>query len=124
MLNLIISGHDHNGIPNPDPPAQIPNQSAIGLVNLAAQTFKEHNIQLPLEYLEYATAYNDRPYNRILKGYRLVDKAMFQTMPRRYTCDCHEFRPGDDIPCVHLIRAGAPKPRKLQGLSSATKTAT
>lgn len=115
MLNLTISGHDHNGIPDTDQHSTIPDMTAAGLTNLAAQAYQQNNIQLALEYLEYAAAYDDRPYNRILKGYRLVDKAMYQTMPRRYACDCHEFRPGDDIPCIHLIRAGAPKARALIG---------
>ena len=123
MLSLIITGHDHNGIPDPDPPAEIPDITAIALTNLAAQAFKEHNIQQALEYLEYASAYDDRPYQRLLKGYRMVDKAMYQTMPRRYQCECHEFRPGDDIPCIHLIRAGAPKARTLLDISKARAAA-
>ena len=67
-----------------------------------------------MEYLEYASAYSNRPYRRLLKGYRLVDKAMLQTRPRKFCYTCDEFRYGNDLPCLHLVRAGAPKTRAMK----------
>ena len=61
MTNIIITGHDHHD--TTDPPAEIPDITARGLNNLAAQAYQQGNIQLALEYLEHAAAYDERPYD-------------------------------------------------------------
>lgn len=75
------------------------------LTDLAALAFRDFDAKLALNYLDRASEYQSRPYERLLKGYRKVDRAIHRTAPRRNWCGCPEWADGER-PCLHLIRAG------------------
>ena len=128
---MVIAGHDRNGVPDPEPPEPCraapdcagargicpehdlpyPDAQHISakLTNLAARAFRDHETELALEYLDRAAEHPDRPYDRILKGYRMIDRAMFRTDVHRDYCGCGDrLAGGNGVPCIHLIRAGCP----------------
>ena len=115
MTNLIIAGYDHNGVPDLDPPVDA-DTSSQSIVNLAVRAFRDHNIDLALEY-------PDRPCKGLLRGYRMVDKAMYQTMPHPYQCDRDERTHGR-VPRLHLIRAGALPAKAMLGSSQTRRPDT
>ena len=130
MLHIAVYQHDSNGIPLPEPPHRcaaatacphiagscpvhdLPypdsQHSADKFTDLAARAFRDHDPELALEYLVRAATFRDRPYNRIRKGYRLIDRALHHTNVLRDFCTCEDRTYDRGLPCIHLIRAGCP----------------
>lgn len=127
MLQIVLDGFDDNGIPEALPPEvcdgaldcdgirgecavhDLPypdaRHMADKLTDLAALAFRDFDAELVLNYLDRASEYQSRPYDRLLKGYRKVDRAMYRTSRRRNWSGCPEWADGER-PYLHLIRAG------------------
>ena len=96
MLQIVLDDYDDNGVPESLPPEvcdtapdcdgirgecpvhDLPypdaQQMADKLTDLAALAFRDFDAKLALNYLDRASEYQSRPYDRLLKGYRKVDR--------------------------------------------------